>query len=89
MHILNTILLQGVFLPYEEQTKIEHFLHSLIQDLFIVGGILYVIFALIVIRQIAVMKRTLITPFSPVIKILGYIHLVISILVLVFYIALL
>ncbi|NCN45299.1 MAG: hypothetical protein COU63_01095 [Candidatus Pacebacteria bacterium CG10_big_fil_rev_8_21_14_0_10_36_11] len=34
----------------------------------------YVLFSIIVVRQIAVMKKTLITPFSANITVLGWLH---------------
>lgn len=42
---------------------------------FIIGAGFYVIFAFVVLRQISVMKKTLITPFSPKIATLGYFHM--------------
>lgn len=46
------------------------------QIMFVAVAVLYLIFALLVLRQIDLMKKTLITPFSPVITTLGLIHLV-------------
>jgi hypothetical protein len=45
------------------------------QIMFVVAAVLYLIFSLLVIRQIDLMKKTLITPFSPVITAIGLIHL--------------
>jgi uncharacterized membrane protein YidH (DUF202 family) len=95
--IINTFLPQFFLLQFEilsfngltEQESINQFLQNLFHDFFIIGGILYIIFAIVVIRQIHVMKKTLITTFSPIIEIIGYIHLVLSVLVLLFYIVLL
>jgi hypothetical protein len=87
---LTTTLLQiSLGPPVANELQINKLLQALFQDFFIVGGIIYVIFSVVVIRQIAVMKRTLITSFSPVIRILGYVHLALSILVLLFYIVIL
>jgi len=41
----------------------------------LLGVFLYFIFAIIIVRQINVMKKTLITPFSPVVLTIGLIHL--------------
>lgn len=43
----------------------------------------YTIFAFVVIRQITVMKKTIVTKLSPKITTLGYIHFIFSIGVLV------
>lgn len=50
---------------------------------FLSGAFLYLIFAIVIIRQIGVMKKTVITDLSPTITLLGLIHLVISIVVFV------
>ncbi len=90
MNFLTATLLQITLGPTEATNlQIDKLLQALFQDFFIIGGAIYVIFSVVVIRQIAVMKRTLITSFSPVIRILGYVHLVLSILVLLFYIVIL
>lgn len=54
--------------------------------LFIVAAVLYVLFAFVVTRQIHVMKSTLITSFSSMVTLLGYLHLAFAIGVLVFFI---
>lgn len=90
--MINTFLLQLETFPFNDFNdgkSINQFLQNLFHDFFIIGGILYIIFAIVVIRQIHVMKKTLITTFSPVIEIIGYIHLILSVLVLLFYIVLL
>lgn len=57
--------------------------------LFVVAAIIYVLFTLIVMRQISLMKKTLITPVSPVIGLLGFVHFCLAVGVLVFYIVVL
>ncbi len=89
MNILNTPLLQAAFLPIGQENYVDQLVQKLISSLCIFGALLYVIFAILIIRQIAVMKRTLITPFSPVIKIIGYVHFIIAIMLLWFYITIL
>lgn len=54
--------------------------------LFIVAAALYVLFAFVVTRQIHVMKNTLITTFSSMIQLLGYLHLALAVAVLIFFI---
>jgi hypothetical protein len=51
----------------------------------VVAGILYVIFALLVVRQIDLMNKTLITKFSPIATTLGIAHLGISVMMLWFF----
>jgi len=64
---------------------IESSLMILIKLFFIVGGIMYLIFSLVVVRQIALMKKTLMTPLSPLVTLLGYIHLALSVFALFFF----
>jgi hypothetical protein len=51
----------------------------IVKLLFVVGGGLYFLFAFIVIRQIAVMKKTLLTPLGLEISFLGWLHLALTI----------
>ncbi len=53
--------------------------------LFIAIALFYVVFAVIVIRQVQIMKNTLITPISPVLLIAGFIHLLLAIGVLLLF----
>lgn len=59
-------------------------LFSLVKLFFIVGFILYVLFAFIATRQVQVMRKTVETPLSGLIIILGYAHLLLAIIALVF-----
>ena len=45
----------------------------------VIGAGFYVVFAFVVIRQISVMKKTLITVLSPNITMLGYLHMVFAV----------
>ena len=58
---------------------------GLVKILFIIAGLLYVTFAVIVTRQVHVMRNTLITPFSPMVQLFGYVHLAVSVLILIFF----
>lgn len=51
--------------------------------------ILYVLFSVVVIRQIAIMRQTLITTFSPTIRLFGYLHLLFAVMVLLLFIIIL
>ncbi len=46
-----------------------------VKALFIVGVLTYLIYAVIIVRQIVVMKNTLITPVSPVLQLISWAHL--------------
>jgi hypothetical protein len=59
---------------------------AFVKLLFIIGGVLYFLFAFIVIRQIAVMRKTLITALEPEISALGWIHLALTIGLLLYFI---
>ena len=76
-------------MPTINPDNVNQLILNLFQDFFIIGGIFYIIFAVVVIRQIIVMKKTLITSFNPVILTLGYIHLGLAVAVLLFYITIL
>ncbi|NCN87609.1 MAG: hypothetical protein GW941_01795 [Candidatus Pacebacteria bacterium] len=46
-----------------------------VKGLFILGVLVYLVFAIIIVRQIHVMKKTLITSFEPVVLTIGLTHL--------------
>jgi hypothetical protein len=52
---------------------------------FIIGALLYVLFAFIVIRQVHIMRKTLITEFSPFFTLLAYGHFALALMVLLLY----
>lgn len=56
-----------------------------VKVLFIVAGILYTLFAVLVTRQIAIMSKTITTTASVTIQLIGFTHLLISILVLIYF----
>lgn len=58
----------------------------LFKVLFIVAAFLYMLFAIVVVRQISIMKSTLITSFSTLLTSVGLAHLLLSIGVLIFFI---
>lgn len=60
-----------------------------VKIMFLVGSGLYVGFGIIVIRQIRIMRQTLITPFSGTLRVLGYTHLALTIIVFFFLLILL
>lgn len=61
----------------------------LVKVLFIIGAFLYLIFSFVVVRQIYLMRSTLVTPFSNVIIWLGFGHLILAFSVLFSFIILL
>ena len=50
----------------------------LLKILFVLGAFLYLVFAFVVVRQIQVMKGTVMTPFSPIVQLIGLVHLLIA-----------
>lgn len=51
-------------------------LFDVVKILFVIAALLYLVFSFVVVRQIQVMRNTLLTPASTVIQIFGLIHLV-------------
>ena len=49
---------------------------------FVIGAFVYLLYSVIVAKQIMVMKKTLITGFSNVINLLGFINLIIAAILL-------
>lgn len=56
---------------------------SFFKLLFVVLALLYLLFAFVVTRQIKVMRTTLITPISPLVRVIGYAHLLFALVVFV------
>lgn len=56
---------------------------------FVIGGFLYLIFSLVVVRQIAIMRKTLITPLSTTITAFGLVHLIATIASILFFLLIL
>jgi hypothetical protein len=65
------------------------FIYFGLKALFIVGAMIYLIFAFVVTRQIHVMKSTVITPQSGVMTLLGLAHLLLAFGVLLLFIMIL
>ncbi len=57
----------------------------ILKVLFVLAGALYVIFSFVVIRQIALMRQTVVTPFSTTIKLGGYVHFLFALVVLIYF----
>lgn len=62
---------------------------QLFKLLLVLTALLYVGFAFVVTRQIKIMRTTLITTFSPWLRVLGYAHLLLAIFILAFFIIIL
>ena len=73
----------GTFPP---NTEFSEILLTLFKWLLVIGAGFYTVFAFVVIRQIQVMKKTLITTFSSKITILGLSHLAFAFGVLILFI---
>ncbi len=64
-------------------------LQMIFSYLFIITAFLYAGFAFVVTRQIKIMRTTVITSFSPIIRILGYAHFLLAVVVFIFFVMLL
>ncbi len=58
---------------------------AFLKIMFVLGGGLYVIFAFVVIRQISLMRHTLITSFSRVIQLIGYFHFICALIAFLYF----
>lgn len=90
--MLMTLLQAPVFTQTDFGTLpvgISDFVLLSVKTLFIIGALLYLVFAFVVTRQIQVMRSTVITPFSPYVQLLGYAHLIMALIVLIFFITIL
>lgn len=63
---------------------IESTLLGLIRLFFFIGFGLYIVFAFVAVRQIEIMRKTVETTVSSFVRILGYAHLVVSLLIALF-----
>ena len=59
--------------------QINDVVGTILKWLFLVGFALYILFALLAIRQIEIMSNTVVTPLSPKIRLVGYLNLCIAI----------
>ncbi len=75
------MFLQAIFLPGFNSFFVNvGTLDLILKWLFVIGFGLYVVFAFIVTRQISIMRSTLISTFSYLLTVVGYIHLLIAII---------
>ena len=68
---------------------IDSLMMSLLKLFLIVGGLLYIVFAFVAVRQVSIMKKTLITEISPFITTIGLTHLIAAISVVAYFILIL
>jgi len=66
--------------------ELNELFFGFLKTMFVIAGVLYLIFSVVVIRQIHTMQNSLMTSFSGKLKFLGYAHLAFSISVLLFFI---
>jgi hypothetical protein len=71
--------------PFISPESINNGLVEVFHWFFIIGSGLYCVFALLIVRQIGLMKKTLITDISPVVSLLGLIHLLLAVGLLGYY----
>jgi len=70
-----------MFLDFSTLNTIDATLlaYLFVKAMFLIGFGVYVIFAFVAARQIDNMGKTIITPLSPFIQLLGYLHLLLAI----------
>lgn len=78
--ILNNGLVLG---SNVDNTQLFGLLDSGMKILFMLAFGMYVVFSFVALRQIHTMKNTLVTPFSGVVQMMGYIHMAITIFIFV------
>ena len=81
-------LLQLLINPFDPTVSLgtgEDLLLGLFKLMLIIGGVLYLAFALIVVRQVHIMRSTLITKFSPLVQLFSFLHLGLAAVVLAVY----
>lgn len=66
------------------QFSMGNVLFNVVKIFFLIGFFLYILFAFLVVRQIEEMRRTVVTPLSPIIQVVGYLHLLFSIVAFLF-----
>lgn len=64
-------------------------LSGVFKVLFLLSVVFYMVFAVIVIRQVQIMKNTLITPVSPLIMLLSIIHLALTVVIFLLFMVML
>ena len=64
--------------------SIDSVVFNFIKILFLIGFFLYILFAFLAARQVEEMRRTVITPLSSIIQLVGYIHLLLAIVAFIF-----
>lgn len=74
------------FLQFLARIILQMTIWWLVKALFVVGLAIYIAFAVIVIRQVGLMSKTLDGEFAPLLKLLSWIHLLVA--VTVFFLAL-
>jgi len=73
-----------VFTNFDNVAQIDQagILTGVFKFFFIVTMLCYVVFTIIVIRQVQVMRNTLITPISPIVLTVAILHLMVALAVL-------
>lgn len=87
--MMDDFFFPGVPGPADPLAATGNLVLLLFKAMFIVAALLYLVFAGVVIRQVHIMKRTLITDFSPLVLVAGYAHFIITLVVLVFFLVIL
>lgn len=73
----------GIF-PNFPVLDVNAIIYLFVESMFLIAIGVYLIFAFIAARQIDNMQNTVITPLSPLIRLIGYLHFFLAVGVLIF-----
>jgi hypothetical protein len=88
MMLIFSPLFQALMVPEQDFMSgltMQSVMLGVFKIMFLILALIYLAFAVIVIRQIKLMKSTLITTLTPTLISVGYIHLVVSIAILILF----
>jgi hypothetical protein len=72
-------------LPTFQIPELELVFLLIVKVFLLLAAFLYLVFAILVTRQISLMKQTLETPFSGIVSILGWLHLLAALFVMLIF----
>jgi hypothetical protein len=72
-------------LPAVFAVEFEDAFLGVVKGMFVLGALLYVAYAVIVVRQEKLMSQTLETSFGYILRLLGLFHLILSLIVLFYF----
>ncbi len=79
----------NLFINLFENFNINNLFMLLLKLSLIIGSLFYIALAVVTVRQITIMKKTLITETNPVITIIGFVHLAAACILLAYFLLIL